>query len=205
MKLLYGTTNQAKRNSMQRRIPDLGIELQSLAEIEGEIPEVEENGKTPLDNARLKAEAYYKAFRVPVFSCDSGLYFDDVPDEVQPGVHVRTVNGKSLTDEEMLEHYSQLARKYGPLKARYKNAICLIFDENERYESMDESLWGSYFQIVDTPHPRQHQPGFPLDRLSVHIGTGKYYYDLEGRDVDSSAVDIGYYEFFKKVLEARSK
>lgn len=25
-----------------------------------------------------------------------GLYFDNVPDEDQPGVHVRTVNGKYL-------------------------------------------------------------------------------------------------------------
>lgn len=49
------------------------------------------NGNTPLENARMKALAYYETFRIPVFSCDSGLYFDNVPDEVQPGIHVRNV------------------------------------------------------------------------------------------------------------------
>lgn len=42
----------------------------------------------------LKSTAYYEAFRMPVFSCNSGLYFENVPDEVQPGVHVRNVDGK---------------------------------------------------------------------------------------------------------------
>lgn len=40
---------------------------------------------------------------MPVFSCDSGLYFDGVhgvQEEIQPGVHVRNVNGRSLLDED---------------------------------------------------------------------------------------------------------
>mgnify|MGYP002225500190 CR=1 FL=1 len=68
--------------------------------------------------------AYYEAFQIPVFSCDSGLYFDNVPDEVQPGVHVRNVNGKCLSDDEMIDYYSGLVKAYGNLVARYRNAIC---------------------------------------------------------------------------------
>ena len=37
---------------------------------------IAERAKT--NNAKIKAEAYYKAFSMPVFSCDSGLYFDEV-------------------------------------------------------------------------------------------------------------------------------
>ena len=106
MKLLYGTGNPAKAVAMQNRIAGLGIELISLQDLRAQgmkIPDVPETGNTPLENARQKVHAYYEAFRMPVFSCDSGLYFEDVPEAVQPGVHVRTVNGVYLTDEQMLE------------------------------------------------------------------------------------------------------
>lgn len=105
MKLLYGTGNLAKLSAMRNRLEQLDIELIGLNDLRAEgkiIPEVIEDGNTPLENARLKAMAYYEAFQIPVFSCDSGLYFDNVPNEVQPGVHVRNVNGKYLSDDEIL-------------------------------------------------------------------------------------------------------
>ena len=57
------------------------------------------------------------------------LYFEDVPEAVQPGVHVRTVNGVYLTDEQMLEHYIGLVKRDGRLTAKYRNAICYGQDE----------------------------------------------------------------------------
>jgi 8-oxo-dGTP diphosphatase len=116
VKLLYGTGNPAKLSTMKKRLEQLGIELIGLNDLRAEgksIPEVAEDGNTPLENAKLKATAYYEAFHVPVFSCDSGLYFDNVPDEVQPGVHVRNINGKCLSDDEMIDYYSGLVKKYG--------------------------------------------------------------------------------------------
>ena len=111
MRVLYGTGNPAKLSAMQRRLSSLDIEIIGLKDLEADIPEVPEDGKTPLENARQKARAYFDAFHIPVFSCDSGLYFDNVPDEIQPGVHVRTVNGKYLTDDEMIAYYTGLAQK----------------------------------------------------------------------------------------------
>ena len=75
--------------------------------------------------------AYYQVFKMPVFSCDSGLYFDEVPDEIQPGVHVRNVNGRCLSDDEMIAYYTGLAKQYGNLTAYYQNAICLVLDETQ--------------------------------------------------------------------------
>ena len=88
MKLLYGTGNLAKLSVMKSLLQALEIELIGLNDLKGEgisIPAVSEDGNTPMENARKKAEAYYQAFQMPVFSCDSGLYFDNVPDEIQPG------------------------------------------------------------------------------------------------------------------------
>ena len=206
MKILYGTGNLAKLSAMKRRLEKLDIELIGLNDIKAEeigIPEVHEDGNTPLENARQKATAYYKAFRMPVFSCDSGLYFDDVPDEIQPGVHVRTVNGNYLSDEQMIEYYSELTKRYGNLTARYKNAICLVMDENHIYEGMERSMESERFILTDTPHSTVKKKGFPLDSMSVDIKTNKYYYDLPEDELEQVAVEDGFLEFFQKILDGR--
>lgn len=197
-KLLYGTGNPAKLEAMRRRLEPLNVEIIGLQEINQEIPVVEEDGFTPLDNARIKAIAYYKAFGIPVFSCDSGMYINELPEHMQPGVHVRRIDGKYLNDEEMLEYYSGLAKTYGKLTARYQNAICLICGEEQRYELMDETLASKPFLIGTVPH-KIRKEGFPIDSLSIDIKTGKYYYDLPEEELDLVAVEDGFLEFFQSV------
>ena len=161
---------------------------------------IEECGRTPLENAEIKARAYFEAFHMPVFSCDSGLYFDELTDEEQPGIHVRRVNGKELNDDEMIQYYSTLAGKYGgKITGRYRNAIYFILDENHHYSSMDMSIATEPFVLVTKPHVKRVE-GFPLDSLSIDIETGKYYYDIEVKDV-STSVDDGVRKFFTEVLQ----
>ena len=155
MKVLYGTGNQAKLSAMKHRLEQLHIELISLNDLKTEgyrIPDAPEDGKTPLENARQKAQIYYNAFHIPVFSCDSGMYIDNVPDEIQPGVHVRTVNGKYLSDEQMIDYYSGLVKAYGNLVARYRNAICFVMDNTHIYETMEPSMESEKFILTDKPH-----------------------------------------------------
>ena len=200
IKLLYGTTNKAKITVMENAVRDLGIELISLNDLNCELPVIVENGKTPLENAEIKARAYYEAFRMPVFSCDSGLYFDELSDEEQPGIHVRRVNGRELSDEEMTKYYASLARKHGgKLTGRYRNAIYFILDEKSHYSSMDMSIATESFMLVSKSHPKRVE-GFPLDSLSKDMKTDKYYYDLEEREV-SSNVEEGLKDFFVNVLK----
>ena len=203
MKLLYGTGNLAKLSAMRNRLEQLDIELIGLNDlrVEGKnVPEVKEDGNTPLENARLKAMAYYEAFQIPVFSCDSGLYFDNVPNEVQPGVHVRNVNGKCLSDDEMIDYYSGLVKAYGNLVARYRNAICFVMDNTHIYEAMEPSMGSEKFILTDKPHSTVRKEGFPLDSISLDIKTNKYYYDLPEDKLEQVAVEDGFLEFFKNIL-----
>lgn len=207
MKILYGTTNPGKLEAMRQTLAPLAqIEIIGLEQLTEELtksilPEVEETGATPLENARIKALAYYAAFRIPVFSCDSGLYFDGLPEEVQPGIHVRNVHGKCLTDEEMTEYYRGLAERYGDITARYRNAICLVLDEEHIYESMEDSLSGEPFLLTSVPHPDHiRQKGFPLDCLSKDIATGRYYYDMEGHVQEEVTMYNGFRQFFQRIL-----
>lgn len=203
MKLLYGTGNLAKLSTMRNRLEQLDIELIGLNALRAEgkiIPEVIEDGNTPLENARLKAMAYYEAFQIPVFSCDSGLYFDNIPDELQPGVHVRNVNGKCLSDDEMIDYYSGLVKTYGNLVARYRNAICFLMDDTHIYEAMEPSMESEKFILTDKPHSTIRKEGFPLDSISLDIKMNKYYYDLPEDRLEQVAVEDGFLQFFKNIL-----
>lgn len=42
--------------------------------------------------------------------------------------------------------------------------------------------------------------GFPMDSLSIDISTGKYYYDLDVKDVSTSVDDGGVRKFFKQIF-----
>ncbi len=198
MKILYGTGNQAKLNAMRDNLKNLGIEIIGLRDMDGDIPDVPENGNTPEENARQKAQAYFRYYKMPVFSCDTGLVIEGLPDELQPGVHVRNVKGKHLTDDEMIAYYGGLAEKYGDLTARYINAICLVMDESHIYESMDESLWGEKFLITSKPYSQVRRKGFPLDSLSKEIKSGKYYYELEEKKEDALVEYNGFANLFIK-------
>ena len=199
MKILYATKNSAKFATMKIALKDLkNIELINLFDMKGDIPLVEENGRTPLENAKIKAAAYFEVYNMPVFSCDSGLYFDNVPESFQPGVFVRRPQGKELSDEEMIDYYSNLAIKFGILKAKYKNAICFIYNKNAIFSSDDDVLSGNNFIITSIPH-KKGVKGFPLDCLSVNE-KNEYYYDTNIK-VDDINTKKGFEKFFKESLE----
>jgi len=200
MRVLFGTTNQAKLDSMRQALTHLDLEIICLKDLNQPLPHVDESGKDPLVNAELKARAYYEAFHLPVFSCDSGLFFEELLDAEQPGTHVRRVNGRELTDAEMTEYYAGWARQHGGrLTGYYQNAICFVIDETHIWKSMDKSLSTESFILSDVPHERAVE-GFPLDRLSKDIKTGKYYYDLPDYELVESTYE-GFKQFFERVLE----
>ena len=210
LRLIYGTGNEAKFHSMQRTLKGLPIELEGLqqaAAMKGiDLPEIVETGFSPLENARIKAEIYYKLFEKPVFSCDSGLYLwnygtgEMLPEKLQPGIHVRGAGAQRLSDDELIEHYTGLVREHGPILARYKNGISMILDREHRWESMEEFLWGEAFLFTDKPHQKRIK-GFPLDSISLEISSGKYYYDLEDNYQDQVAAEKGFRLFFKQVAK----
>lgn len=198
MNLIYGTYNHAKYQSMVKRLKGLDINVISLNSFNEKLEEAEENGKEPLENAVAKAKAYYRQLKKPVFSCDSGLFFDNVHEDDQPGVCIKRVKGKTLTDLEMQSYYSNLASKYGGrLTAHYKNSICLIIDDDTIYKYDGKDINSEKFYIVSKPHNIFHRE-YPLDSLAVDIKTNKYYYDIDENEYDESNP---FRQFFIRVLK----
>ena len=94
-KILFATGNETKAKRFSKGLQEKGIEVITLKDINKEI-DVEENGKNAIENAALKAKAYSKVVDIPVFAMDDNLYLENVPEEKQPGMYVRRVNGKRL-------------------------------------------------------------------------------------------------------------
>ncbi len=199
MKIVYGTTNESKVNYMRTMVRGLNIQIVSLKNCNIELPSLEETGTTPLENARIKALAYYKVLGIPVFSCDSGLYFDDVHPDDQPGAWIRRIHGRELSDEEMILYYSELARKYGgKLIAQYRNAISMIIDKNTQLDYEGDVIASEKFYLVSKPHKRLER-GFPLNSLAMHIQSRQYYFDMKSNKEDDVSYN-GFRHIFIKAL-----
>lgn len=180
MKILIGTTNPAKAGVFARQLEGYDAEILTLSDL-GIRKHPDESGKSPMENAMVKA-AYYGQFHDPVITEDSGLYLLDLPpdDPRQPGLFVRRApDGHEMTDDEMTEYYAALARSLGGRVtacwldgyAVYKGGKVTGFMAD------DEDFRRVYaFYLVDTPHPDRCE-GWPIDRISVDIKTGRYLTD----------------------------
>ena len=190
MKVLVGTSNINKVQNIKEFINNKDIQLITPDMLDNNL-KIDESGNTPVENAKIKALAYYNETKMPVISYDSGLYFLDIDknDKRQPGLYVRIVNGKELSDDEMIEYYKKEADEFGGrIKATYLNGYCIVKDEDTIYEFIDEdpkTIDAYSFYIVNKPHAKR-TPGWPLDSLSVEESTGKYFVETDSRDDDDN-------------------
>lgn len=178
-KVLFATENASKAKRFKDKLLKNNIEIITINDLSEKIS-VEENGKDAIENALIKARAYSKVENIPVFAMDDNLYIDDIPEEKQPGMYVRRVNGKRLSDDEMIEYYSSLAHEYGKegkLTCRWVYGIAVI---NNGIEST--YTWNKEdFYIVDRPSNKIN-PGYPLNTISVNKKLNKYFTDLTSED-----------------------
>ena len=177
MKVLFATTNPAKVKKYADELAKRGIELKTIKDI-GINVNIEENGKNAIENAYIKAKAYYDKTGITTIGMDNNLYIEGLPQDKQPGTHVRRVNGKELTDDEMLEYYTNLVHKYGgKLTAKWVYGM-VIYNGKEK----KEYSWSkSNFYLVDKPCEKRN-PGYPLDSMSIMPECNKYFVDLTKED-----------------------
>ena len=83
MRILIGTTNQSKVGRFKGFLLNHDVEFLTLKDLDI-TAEPEEKGRTPKENAEIKAK-YYGQFFDRVICNDSGLYFEGLPMEVIKG------------------------------------------------------------------------------------------------------------------------
>ena len=173
MKILFAITNPAKVKRYESKLTEKGIELITIKDLDFKL-DIDENGKNALENAYIKAKSYYDETNIITIGMDDNLFIEELPEEKQPGTHVRRINGKELTDDEMIEYYTNLAKEYGgKLTAKWVYGM-LIYNGKEK----KEYTWSkSHFYFVDKPCDKRN-PGYPLDSITVVPEYNKYYLDL---------------------------
>lgn len=177
--ILFATANESKVKRFQKKLLENNIEMLTLKDIDTVI-EIEETGSTAIENALIKARAYEDITGLPTLAMDDNLYLENVPSTLQPGVYVRRVNGKRLTDEEMIKHYTNLVQEYGldgKLVARWVHGLALVIGKEE----FTYSWSNSDFDLITTPSGAIH-PGYPLDSISINKKLNKYFTELTEED-----------------------
>lgn len=189
-KVLFATENISKAKRFKKGLLENGIEIITINDIEKKI-DIEENGKNAIENAIIKAKAYANMYDCPVFAMDDNLYIDNIPEEKQPGMFVRRVNGKRLNDEEMIEYYSNLAHQYGndgKLTCRWIYGIAVI-----NKGSLSTYTWNKDdFYMVDKPSSKIN-PGYPLNTISVNKKLNKYFTDItedDKKEIEEDESDV---------------
>jgi len=184
--ILFATGNPSKVKRFSEGLLKNGIEVLTLEDVKKEIA-VDENGNNCIENALIKARAYSKVVDMPVFAMDDTLYLENVPDEAQPKTHVRRVNGKRLSDEEMLKHYTELVKKYGKdekIDCKWIYGMAVICNGKESTYTWTKGG----FYITDKLSNKIH-PGYPLDTISVNKELNKYFTDITKEDKEKIRQD----------------
>lgn len=178
MQVLLATTNKAKIKYYGTRLKEQGIEVLNINDLQLNI-EVEETGKSPNENAIIKAKAYHNASKLLTIAIDEGLFFENIPDDIQPGVHVRRVNGKRLNDKEMIDHYKNLVKKYGTLgqlKGYFLKSVAIVFGEEIlTYDYKAKRIFSSVSsEVIDE--------GYPLESIQIIPKLNKFKSELDDKE-----------------------
>ena len=119
---------------------------------------------------------------------DDTLYMENVPLDKQPGLFVRRVNGKSLTDEEMIKYYTSLVKEYGidgRVNSKWIYGLAVI---NELGEEATYTWSKDDFYIVSEPSPIIN-PGYPLNSISKYKILDKYFTDITDEDKEKIRIN----------------
>lgn len=181
-KILFATGNESKAKRFSKGLEEHGIKVLSLKDIDIDI-DVDENGKDAIENAIIKAKAYSSVVDIPVMAMDDNLYLDGVPEDKQPGMFVRRVNGKRLSDEEMIEHYSNLVKQYGTdgkLIGRWVYGMAVISNDK-----LNTYTWNKKDFYMVSKRSDKVDIGYPLNSISVNIELNKYFTDMTEEDKEN--------------------
>ena len=149
MEVLFATNNSAKIKIYADKLEQNGIELKTLLDL-----------------------------KVPTIGMDNSLFIEGIDEADQPGTHVRRVNGKRLTDDEMIKYYTDLVKEYGgKLTAKWIFGMVVY----NCIEKKEYSWSKSNFYFVEKPCEKRN-PGYPLDSISVVPKYNKYLVELNDEE-----------------------
>ncbi len=196
--VLFATGNESKVARYKEKLLSKGIILKSLKDLNIKL-DIDENGNTAIENAIIKAKAYSEATNLPTMATDDTMFIEGIPDDKQPGVYVRRINGKRLSDEELIDYYTNLVKTYGKDgKLDTKWILGMVIIKNGKVYTHEE-ITSEYF-LVDTP-AKDIREGYPLSSILFNKKANKYdiYLTEEDKKI-GQADDKGFVDFIDECI-----
>lgn len=137
---------------------------------------------------------------MPTIALDEGLFLEGVPDNIQPGTHVRRVNGKRLNDIEMIEYYIDLVNKYGEngtLKGYFLKGVAIV-NQNNTYTfeyKANRCFTNRQSEVIDE--------GYPLASIQIISALNKFKSELTEEE-EKSTMDVEQKDIFEFILNTIS-
>lgn len=173
--IVIATQNPAKKARYGRILATLTRNVVNLKDL-GSTEKPAESGETAEQNAEIKARFYTERTNLPVLSEDEALYLDHLPEEQQPGVHVRRINGREeVNDDELLAHWERIVAALPEEKRTGRWHIAYSF-----------AVPGKPVATVALDHPirffsppsKVRIPGWPMSSLEGPVGFGKPHSEM---------------------------
>ena len=163
-KLIFATSNEGKMKEVRAILAGTGYEILSMAEA-GIEADIEENGATFEENAKIKAQAVHAISHTLVLADDSGLENDHLDKE--PGVHSSRYMGEDtpyqVKNARLLERMEGVPKEQRT--ARFVCAVAAVYEDG-RCVTVREAMEG---YIGYEP---KGENGFGYDPI--------FYVDLDG-------------------------
>jgi XTP/dITP diphosphohydrolase len=171
-KIVFATGNKGKLSEVQEIADTFGIVVVSPHEImrSTQYADINEVGKSYLENAKLKANACFTWSGMPSLGDDSGLEVDVLGG--RPGLFTARYAGEGATSARNIAKLLKVLEKQTIRTARFRCVLFLRMSERITYKA-EAILEGSI-----TREPRGKQ-GFGYDPLFEIPGTGKTLAELK--------------------------
>ena len=172
-KLLIATKNQGKVAEFKDFLKDLPFQIVSLQDLDI-TEDVEEDGKTYLENSQKKALFFSRLSGFPTIADDGGIEIVALNNE--PGVRTRRWLGYHMSDEEIIAHMLKVSKELtdNNRKAFFKTIVTLALP-NGKCWSVSGEVEG---EISKTPKVN-FMKGYPFRSFFYLPRINKFYYERE--------------------------
>ncbi|MBN1263079.1 MAG: hypothetical protein JW991_01855 [Candidatus Pacebacteria bacterium] len=178
-KLIVASHNPAKVKRYYQLLTKIAVRVFGLADLEiKEKPR--EDGQTAEANAEIKAKFYSQKCHLPVFAEDEALYVDFLPEDQQPGVHIRRIDGKTeVDDDELFAYWEKIINSVSRSKRTGHWHIAYTFlipDKEAKTFAIDWPI------VFFSPPSGIRIPGWPISSLAGPPEFGKPHSELTKKE-----------------------
>lgn len=172
-KLLIATRNVGKVKELTEFLSNLPVQLVSLNDV-GITEDIEEDGKTYMENSQKKALFFAKLSGFSAIADDGGLEIDALNGE--PGIKSRRWLGHSATDEELIEHLKKVSKELpeNNRNAQFKTVVSFALPDGRVWSST-----GTVKGIIAKEPLVELSEGYPYRSFFFLPKLKKYYFEQQ--------------------------